>query len=88
MFPAHAGMNRSPHMADWIIKLNDFLKLSDRKIQSHAGKISHEEAIRKAHEEYEQYRQERLQEPSRAEEDFLEAVRTVELKVTSQRQEG
>ena len=29
------------HMADWITKLEDFLKSSDRPILTHAGKVSH-----------------------------------------------
>ncbi len=29
------------HMADWIAKLDDFLKLSEHDILSHAGRISH-----------------------------------------------
>lgn len=75
------AVSRKPmYMADWIIKLDDFLKLSDREILTHAGKISHEEALQKAHAEYERYRQEQLQIPSRAERDFLEAVKAVEMK--------
>jgi hypothetical protein len=32
------AMNRKPmYMADWISKLDDFLKLSDRQILNHAG---------------------------------------------------
>ena len=45
---------------------------------THAGKISHEEALRKAHEEYEQYRQEQLQEPSLVERDFQKMVKALE----------
>jgi hypothetical protein len=36
------------YLADWIAKLDDFLRLSDRDILTHAGKISHEAAIKKA----------------------------------------
>lgn len=33
------ALNRKPmHMADWISKLDDFLKLSDREILTHAGR--------------------------------------------------
>jgi hypothetical protein len=35
------AMNRKPmHMADWKSKLNDFLRLSDREILTHAGTVS------------------------------------------------
>ena len=73
------ALSRKPmNMADWIVKLDDFLKLSGREILTHAGKISHEAALQKAHVEYERYRQEQLREPSRAELDFLEAAKVLE----------
>ena len=47
---------RPMHMADWIAKLDDFLRLSDRDILTHAGRISHEDAVTKAEIEFEKYR--------------------------------
>ena len=44
-------------MADWIAKLDDFLRLSDRDVLTHAGKISHEDAVLKAEAEFERFRQ-------------------------------
>lgn len=70
------ALDRKPmYMQKWIEKLDDFLKLSGRDILTHAGKISHDKALEKAYAEYEQYRKERLNEPSRVEQQFLEAVR-------------
>jgi hypothetical protein len=66
------------YMGDWTTKLDDFLKLSGREILTHIGRISHEEALQKAHAEYERYRRKQVQEPSRAERDFLEAVKAIE----------
>ena len=43
-------------MRDWIVKLDAFLKISGRKLLDHAGKISAEEARRKAELEYVKYR--------------------------------
>ena len=43
-------------MRDWITKLDDFLKLSERELLDHAGKISAEQAKMKAELEYERYR--------------------------------
>ena len=41
--------NRKPmHMQEWIAKLDDFLRLSERDILTQAGKISHETAIEMA----------------------------------------
>jgi hypothetical protein len=51
------ALNRRPmYMADWIDKLDDFLRLSDREILTHAGKISHDEALAKAEAEFDKYR--------------------------------
>ncbi|MBL8792937.1 MAG: virulence RhuM family protein [Planctomycetia bacterium] len=49
--------SRKPmYMADWIRKLDDFIRLSDRDILTHAGKISHEAAQAKAAAEFDKYR--------------------------------
>ena len=70
------ALNRKPmYMRDWIEKLDDFLKLSGRDILEHAGKISHDKALEKAHVEYEKYWKERLNEPSSVERQFIEAVK-------------
>jgi len=72
------ALNREPmYMRDWIVKLDDFLKLSGRDILTHAGKISHDKALKKAHDEYERYRKERLNEPSPVEEQFLKVVEDI-----------
>jgi hypothetical protein len=72
------ALNRLPmHMRDWLAKLDDFLKLSGRDILTDAGKISHDQALEKAHAEYERYHKERLNEPSLVERHCLEAIREV-----------
>ena len=43
------------YMKDWLEKLNGFLKLNDRNILEHAGKISHQIAIEKAENEFENF---------------------------------
>ncbi|MCD6580417.1 MAG: virulence RhuM family protein [Desulfuromusa sp.] len=68
------AINRNPMtMKDWIEKLDDFLRISGRDILTHAGKISHDKALLKAHGEYEKYRQVQLAQPSQVEEHFIEA---------------
>lgn len=48
--------NHTPmYMKDWIRKLDDFLKLSDKELLNHAGKISAELAKTKANNEYAKY---------------------------------
>ena len=72
------ALGRKPmYMRDWITKLDEFLKLSGRDILTHAGKISHDKALEKAHAEYEQYREECLNEPSPVERQFLEAIKDI-----------
>ena len=57
-------------MADWISKLDDFLKLSDRDVLDHAGKISHQDAKEKAEIELEAYRQRFASLPQPVDDDF------------------
>jgi hypothetical protein len=70
------ALNRQPmYMRDWIGKLDDFLRLSGRDILKHAGKISHEQAARKAELEFEKFHRAQLAEPSQVEKDFEAAVK-------------
>jgi len=69
------ALNRkSMNMADWIQKLDDFLRISERDILTHAGKVSNDAALKKAHLEYEKYRQALLDAPSPVEQHFAEAI--------------
>ena len=51
-----ATNGRLMKMHDWIQKLDDFLKISEKELLTNAGKISHKNAIEKAKSEYEKYR--------------------------------
>jgi hypothetical protein len=53
-----ATNGRLMKMADWIKKLDDFLRISEKEILNSSGKISHTEAVDQAIKEYEKYRQE------------------------------
>lgn len=69
------AMNRKPmYMADWIAKLDDFLKLSDREILSHRGKMSHDNAVNRAIGEYQQFAKARAALPAPVEKHFEEAI--------------
>ncbi len=61
-------------MNDWIAKLDDFLRLTDREILTHAGKISHEEAVAKATAEFEAFHQAQAALPEAVDRHFNEAV--------------
>ncbi len=67
------------YMNDWIAKLDDFLKISERDLLSHAGKISHKNALEKAYKEYEKYHQKRINAVSSVEKDFQEAIQEANL---------
>jgi len=52
--------NRKPmRMADWIQKLDDFLKISEKELLDNAGEVSHQKALDKTKAEYEKYRKEK-----------------------------
>jgi hypothetical protein len=72
------AMNRKPmSMADWIAKLDDFLRLSERDILKHAGKISHDAAVERAETEYHTFSAQQSLLPSSVEKDFENAIREV-----------
>lgn len=52
-----ATNGRLMKMNDWIQKLDDFLKISEKELLTNAGSVSHKEAVRKANEEYNKYRE-------------------------------
>jgi len=67
--------SRKPmYMRDWIAKLDDFLRLSDREILTHAGKVSHEAALTKAEAEYDKFRALEDAKPSLVDKHFQEAI--------------
>ena len=72
------AIDRKPmYMTDWITKLDSFLKLGDREILHHAGRISHDEAMAKAGLEYDRFATARAQLPTPVEKHFEGAVRDV-----------
>lgn len=70
-----AGRRRPMHMKDWIAKLDNFLKLSDREILKHAGRISQQEARAKAEAEFEKYRRLTDAGQKAVDRDFEEAIK-------------
>ena len=72
------------HMADWIAKLDDFLRLSDRDILTHAGKISHDDALQKAESEFAKFRQSQAALPESVDEHFeqtLDQLKNIESRI-------
>ncbi len=70
------ALARKPmYMSDWVAKLDDFLKLSGRELLSHAGTVSHEQALARAQLEYEKHRTWRINQRSPVEQHFEKAVK-------------
>lgn len=66
------ALDRHPMtMQDWIDELDSFLKMTRKDILSDSGTISHEQALKKAHAEYDKYMKEHL---TIAEQDYLEIL--------------
>ena len=66
------ALNMHPmKMKDWIKELDGFLTMTHKEILEGAGKISHEKALKKAHEEYDKYMKSHL---TQAEKDYLEIM--------------
>ena len=66
------------YMSNWIAKLDDFLTLSGRELLTHAGKISHEQALTKAQLEYEKHRNMQINLPSPVETDFEQTIKQLQ----------
>lgn len=68
-----AKSHKPMYMKDWILKLDDFLKLSGKELLSHAGKISAELAKQKADTEYDKFKERTVYSLSPVEIHFLES---------------
>jgi len=69
------ALDRTPmYMADWIKQLDTFLKMTNKNILQHSGAISHQEAIEKAHGEYEIYKEKIKNRITQVEKDFIKQI--------------
>ena len=69
------ALNQKPmYMADWISRLDDFLKMTGNSILEDAGKISHKMATEKANKEYSIYKNKTKDELTKVEKDFVEYI--------------
>ena len=69
------------YMSDWIETLDGFLKLSKHEILTHAGRISTKTAELKAKSEYKKYKTLHLNDISRVEKDYIDALEDMEMKL-------
>jgi len=69
------ALDRTPmYMSDWIKQLDTFLKMTNKDILQHSGTISHQQAIEKAHSEYETYKKKISNKITQVEKDFIKQI--------------
>ncbi|MES2776573.1 MAG: virulence RhuM family protein [Bacteroidota bacterium] len=76
------ALNQTPmYMKDWAVRLDDFLKMTGKDILTHAGNISHQQALEKAKEEYEKFKTQVSSQLSQVEKDFVIQIESATKKV-------
>jgi len=79
IFAEGQAMRRIPmHMKDWVKKLDGFLSLNERDILTHAGKISHELAVRHAQARYDEFSLKRIKANDLKDSDFDRSAKMIE----------
>lgn len=74
-FAEAMAKNRKPmHMADWVAKLDDFLKLGEHPLLSGAGKVQAKVAAQKVDAEYERWHARAINAPNPVEQHFVDAI--------------
>ena len=69
------GLNQEPmYMKDWLETIDDYLKMTRRDILTTKGRVTHKQALEKAHGEYEKYRKKQEDSLSLVECHFLESI--------------
>ncbi len=66
------------YMKDWLETIDDYLKMTRRDILTTRGRVTHKQAIDKAHEEYKKYRKKQDELLSPVEQHFIESIRELE----------
>ena len=78
------AMRKKPmYMKDWIVRLDDYLRMTDSEVLQNAGSVSHALAEQKAKQEYQKYKQLHSGDLTPVEQAFLESV-----EATAKRLEG
>ena len=73
------ALNQEPmYMKDWLETIDDYLKMTRRDILTTKGKVTHQQALEKAHIEYEKYRIRQDELLSPVEQHFIESIKELE----------
>ena len=69
------ALNRKPmYMNDWIARLDDFITMTGNELLQNAGKISHQQALQKATEEYNKFKEQSRNEITEVEKHFIKQI--------------
>ncbi len=66
------------YMKDWLETIDDYLKMTRRDILTTKGRVTHQEAMDKAHQEYEKYKKKQAEQLSNVEKHFIESIKELE----------
>ena len=73
------ALNHEPmYMKDWLRTIDDYLKMTRREILITKGSVSHQQAIEKAHAEYEKFKIKQEESLSSVEKDFIKSIDRLE----------
>ena len=73
------ALNHEPmYMTDWLETIDDYLRMTRRDILDTKGKVTHKQAIAKAHNEYEKYKVKQEDVLSPVERHFIESIKKLE----------
>lgn len=73
------ALNHEPmYMKDWLQTIDDYLKMTRREILTNKGSISHQQAIEKAHAEYDKFKKKQDDILSSVEKDFIQSMDKLE----------
>ena len=77
------AMKRKPmYMSDYCTQLDNILAATGENVLTHAGSVSHQQAIDKAKSEFKKYQVKTI---SQVEKDYLETIKLLEKKVTKKK---
>ncbi len=80
------ALNQTPmFMKDWIEQLDTFLKMTKKDVLKHAGSISHQQALQKAHSEYDKYKELVKNEISEVEKHFIKQISDTTKKIKNKK---
>lgn len=69
------ALNRKPmYMADWITRLDEFIRMTGNDVLDHTGLVSHNQMLDKAEVEYEKYKEIIKNDLSKVERDFVQFI--------------